>query len=376
MATTLTADQVQLHLQHLASTTNFRVFPILAETVLYAMFTMLICMSSYILITRGLRSRSSQMMLAVTLILFALSTWDWAIDILLLRDDLKVFLPADLIQPLPDHTRRTKVNTALHISQSITNNISTMLSDMVVCWRVYVVYGRSKRVMWMAVALLTALASGLLLCNMTQIGIGFPSVVHLHLLAPGELIIDIVTLILSALVNIWATCMIAYQAWRCRREIRHYLKDTTNRTFAESMLALFAETGTVYTILWVLKNLIVLPVIEPTDYTDYAALVMYQMTGMYPTLIIILVALRKSHLENQFTSYGGAATTRNQDIAFNPDAWTPGLTNSGSCCESEIVVSSRKIKISAPDSKTDVASKDEEKSAHGTIGADIMDITA
>jgi hypothetical protein len=48
---------------------------------------------------------------------------------------------------------------------------------------------------------------------MTQIGLGFPSVSHLHLLAPAELIIDIVTLIFSALVNIWATGMITYQAW-------------------------------------------------------------------------------------------------------------------------------------------------------------------
>jgi hypothetical protein len=55
--------------------------------------------------------------------------------------------------------------------------------------------------------------AGLLLCNLTQIGIGFPSVVHLHLLAPAELVIDIVTLIMSALVNIWATAMIGYQAW-------------------------------------------------------------------------------------------------------------------------------------------------------------------
>ncbi|KAJ7885016.1 hypothetical protein B0H13DRAFT_2666910 [Mycena leptocephala] len=348
-------EQVQLHLQHLANTTNFRVFPILAETVLYAIFTVLICMSSYILITRGLRSRSSKIMLAVTLVLYALSTWDWAIDIQLLRDDLKVFLPADLIQPPPDHTRRLKVNTALHISQSITNNISTMLSDVVVCWRVYVVYGRDKRVLWMAGALLTALACGLLLCNMTQIGLGFPSVSHLHLLAPAELIIDIVTLIFSALVNIWATGMITYQAWRCRREIRYYLKDTSNRTFAESMLVLFAESGTVYTILWILKNLIVLPVIEPTEYTDYAVLVMYQMTGMYPTLIIILVALKKSHLENQFTSYGGDA------------AWTHAFGSSST--ESDIIVSSPVARTSAQDSKTEVGSKNEEKPDHDVVDA-------
>ncbi|KAJ6540729.1 hypothetical protein B0H19DRAFT_1269276 [Mycena capillaripes] len=381
-ATTLTPEQVQLHLQHLASTTNFRVFPILAETVLYgespplltAIFTVLICMSSYILITRGLRSRSSKMMLAVTLILYALSTWDWAIDIQLLRDDLKLFLPAELIKPVPDHARRVNVNTALHISQSITNNISTMLSDIIVCWRVYVLYGRNKRVLWTAGALLTALACGLLLCNMTQIGLGFPAVTHLHLLAPAELVIDIVTLILSALVNIWATCMITYQAWRCRREIRHHLKDTTRRSFAESMLALFAETGAVYTTLWILKNLIVLPVIEDTEYTDYAVLIMYQMTGMYPTVIIILVALKKSHLENQFTTYGGV-TTNTHDIVFKnggDSAYTPPLTSSSG--DSEIIVSSRRVRRLKSDSNTDVASKDGEKSTHSLKGVNPGDI--
>ncbi|KAJ6555298.1 hypothetical protein B0H10DRAFT_1220361 [Mycena sp. CBHHK59/15] len=368
ITTGLTAEQVQLHSEHLASTTDFRVFPILVETVLYAIFTVLITTSSYILTTRGLRSRPSKMMLAITLVMYGLSTWDWAIDIHLLRDDLKVFLPADLIQPPPDHARRLKVNAALHISQAITNNISTMLSDMVVCWRVYVVYGRNKRVLCMAVALLFALFCGILLCNLTQIGLAFPSVVPLHLLSPGELVIDIVTLILSALVNIWATSMIAYQAWRCRREIRHYLKDTTNRTFAESMLVLFAESGTVYTILWILKNIIILPVIEDTAYTDYASVVMYQMTGMYPTLIIILVALKKSHLENQFTSYGGATSHnsipggRNMVFGSGPtnSAWSPArfISPSG---KSDIIVSTDIIIEQG--SKTELgSSKDGEKS--------------
>jgi len=98
--------------------------------------------------------------------------------------------------------------------------------------------------------------------------------------------------------------MIAFQAWRCRRAIRRYLQATTRRTFAESMLALFVESGTVYTVLWILKNIIIIPVVEPSAYTDYATVVMYQMTGMYPTVIIILVALKNSHLEHQFTGYG------------------------------------------------------------------------
>ncbi|KAF7350085.1 hypothetical protein MVEN_01310400 [Mycena venus] len=320
MVSALTAEQVQLHSDNLASTANFRVFPVLVETALYAIFTILITASSYILITRGLRSRASKAMLAVTLVMYGLATWEWAIDIHLLRDDLKVLLPADLVQPPPDHARRIKVNTALHVAQGITNNICVVLSDMVVCWRVYVVYDRNKHVLAMAITLLVTMASAIFLCNLTQVGEAFPSV-RLHHLVPSQLIIDGVALGLSALINVWATAMIGYQAWRCRRAIRHYLSDSSNITFAEGMMALFVESGIVYSVLWILKNIIIIPKVEPTAYTMYATVVMYQVTGMYPTLIVILVALRKSHLENQFTSYGDASrtsTTVSRNAMFSP----------------------------------------------------------
>ncbi|KAJ6460514.1 hypothetical protein C8R45DRAFT_1029296 [Mycena sanguinolenta] len=352
MATALTAEQIQLHAAHLASTTDFKVFPLLVETMLYAMFTILIMMSTYFLTTRGLRSRSSKVMLAVTLVMYGLSTYDWAIDIHLLRDDLKVFLPADLIQPPPDYTRRIQVNNALHISQFIVANISTMLSDTVVCWRVYIVYGRSKHVFWVAMLLLTLLFCAILTCNLTQIGIAFPWVRHLYILAPGELTIDIVALILSALVNIWATLMITYQAWQCRLVIRHYLKDTDTRVFAESMLALFAETGTIYTILWILKNIIIIPRVEPTSYTDYATVVMYQMTGMYPTVIIILVALKKSHLEHQFTSYGEVTTQHTTVQVYRGMVFAPAPQPS--------VTETHNVSLPRPDSSTELGSNGEE----------------
>ncbi|KAJ7659482.1 hypothetical protein B0H17DRAFT_1212876 [Mycena rosella] len=285
IATALNAEQAQLLSENLASTTSFRVFPILVETALYG----------------------ATFVLAITLVMYGLSTWDWAIDVYLLWDDLNVFLPADLIHPSPDHSKRLKINTALRISQAITNNISVMLSDTVVCWRVYILYERSKGVLWTALALLSALFSALFLCNLTQIGIGFPAVRSLHRLAPGELVIDIIALALCALINMWATSMIGYRAWRCRQEIRRYLKGTDGRVLAESILTLFAESGVVYTALWIVKNTIILPTVENTAYTYYATVVMYQMTGMYPTLIIVLVALKNSHLEHQFTELAEGA---------------------------------------------------------------------
>ncbi|KAJ6514046.1 hypothetical protein DFH09DRAFT_1197032 [Mycena vulgaris] len=353
IATALTAEQAQLHASHLASSTNFLLFPLLVETVLYAIFTVLIFISSYILIARGFRSRSGKIMLAVTLVMYGLAAWDWAVGVHLLRDDLKVFLPSDLIHPPPDNSQRHKMNTALRVSRSIMNNICVILSDMVVCWRVYVVYVRNKRVLFTACILLTLLFSSTLLCNLTQIGIVFPSVWPLHRLAVIELGIDIVALSLSALVNIWATVMILAQVWRCRQQINLYLKTTTRRTFAESILVLLAESGVVYTTFWILKNIIIIPAIEPTPYTAYATVVMNQVVGMYPTIIIILVALKKSHLEHEFYSCGGDADGSMVFASRPPSARTlsvsPRLTKSGESRSDIIDIAS--------DSKTELGSE-------------------
>ena len=75
----------------------------------------------------------------------------------------------------------------------------------------------------------------------------------------------------------------------------------------------------------ILRNIILLPVVENTSYTNYSTIIMYQMTvrlyhhtplhcsdcsiatsvqGMYPTIIIVLVTIQKSHLESQFTYPG------------------------------------------------------------------------
>ncbi|VDC05837.1 unnamed protein product [Peniophora sp. CBMAI 1063] len=294
--------EVEVVRQDLAQTTDFRIFPLLAETVLWVIFSVLIVTSAHILLSRGLRSRANRIMFALTLIMYTLSTLDWAIDVRRVWTDLKISLPAELSSPPQNEHGLDQLNVALKIVESIANQICVLISDVVVCWRVCVVFGNDGRVVGVAVAFLVALETGLLLCGLTQVGIGFPEASPaLAVLAPLELPIDIVTLALSALVNIWATGMIAYRAWACRREIRRHFKDTGRKTFMESILVLFLESGTIYTVLWILRNIIVLPVVEGSPYTNYSAMVMYQMTGMYPTVIIVLVTLQRSHLENQFT---------------------------------------------------------------------------
>lgn len=66
--------------------------------------------------------------------MYALSTFDWALDIHFVRNDLKVYLFADLEQPPRNEVKRMKVDAALKVAQSITNNICVRYHLYLTCW--------------------------------------------------------------------------------------------------------------------------------------------------------------------------------------------------------------------------------------------------
>ncbi|KAF9067917.1 hypothetical protein BDP27DRAFT_1403527 [Rhodocollybia butyracea] len=312
--------------QTLAETTDFRVFPLLVETILWAIFTVLIFTMSYIVISRGLRARSKQIMLAFTLVMYTLATLDWAIDVRRVWTDLKVSIPEELSSPQDNDSALNTENMLLRVIQAITNNICVVMGDLIVCWRVCVVCRWRKSVTATAIVLLLIQAATALTCNLTQIGISFPNLIHLHALAPSQLYIDIIALSSSALINIWATGMIAHQVWYFRHEIQQqFANGSDRRTFTECVLIIFVETGTVYTVLWILKNVIVIPQISPTPYVNYANFTMNIIVGMYPTLILILVALRRSHLEHEFGRSDNNANTG--PLRFAPAISSQQLSN-------------------------------------------------
>ncbi|KAE9402384.1 hypothetical protein BT96DRAFT_552681 [Gymnopus androsaceus JB14] len=297
----LNATEIETARLQLAETTDFYVFPLLAETVIWAIFTFLVSTSTYVLVARGLNSRSKKVMVTFTLVMYTLSTIDWAIDVRRVWTDLKITIPGELTSPPKDLTHQNTMNTLLRIIQAITNNVCVMMSDLVVCWRVCVVYKWDKRIVATATFFMVALFSTVFLCNLTQIGVGFPSVKSLHLLAPSQLKIDIIALTFSFSINIWATLMVALRAWKAKKGIWAHMLNGSRKSFTETALMLFVESGIIYTVLWILKSIIIIPGVANTSYTNYAIMVMNQAIGMYPTVILVLVAFQRSHLDSQFT---------------------------------------------------------------------------
>ncbi|KIK57321.1 hypothetical protein GYMLUDRAFT_61336 [Collybiopsis luxurians FD-317 M1] len=255
-------------------------------------------------------------MLSLTLVMYGLATLDWLIDVRRVWTDLKTSVPALLVSPALDETTLNTTNVLLHIIQSITNNICVIIGDLVVCWRVCVVFNWDRSTVITATVLMLALFSTALTCNLTQIGVGFPNVTHLHVLQSSQLYIDIIALSFSAIINIWATTMIASKAWKSRRQIKLYLASADRKSSAESIMTIFVETGVVYTILWILKNIIIIPGVANTSYTNYAVVVMNQAVGMYPTVILVLVVLQKSHIDNKFQLAGDSDTVTTGPVRF------------------------------------------------------------
>ncbi|KAI0308546.1 hypothetical protein OF83DRAFT_1023840, partial [Amylostereum chailletii] len=57
---------------------------------------------------------------------------------------------------------------------------------------------------------------------------------------------------LSLVANLWATSLIGCRAWYHRRLIKEYLhRGSGTRTLVEKTLALIAESGVLYCLIWV-----------------------------------------------------------------------------------------------------------------------------
>ncbi|KIK57320.1 hypothetical protein GYMLUDRAFT_61335 [Collybiopsis luxurians FD-317 M1] len=290
--------------------------------------------------------------------MYGLATLDWLIDVRRVWTDLKTSVPALLDSPARDESTLNTENVVLRIIQAITNNICVIIGDLVVCWRVCVVYSWSGSTIITAIILMLALFSTALTCNLTQIGVGFPNVTHLHALQPSQLYIDIIALSFSAIINIWATGMIALKVWQSRRQIKLYLSGADRRSSAQSIMTIFVESGVVYTILWILKNIIIIPGVANTSYTNYAIFVMNQavvsfsesdnfdqshayihislLQGMYPTVILVLVVLQRSHIDNKFQYSASNMTGTSGTVRFAHGTHTTTATGTVSQHEMRI----------------------------------------
>ncbi|KAF9029449.1 hypothetical protein BDZ89DRAFT_720087 [Hymenopellis radicata] len=187
-----------------------RIVAVICESVFYGIHIILLIVAfRFLFRPDGFRSWRRMIMIATTLLMFAISTALWALDIA----DLMV--PVQLLHEMTNAIPKfsdSKLNQWRFFAQTILYTFEFIIGDAVVVWRAYALSGSRKRVLIPLVVMLAAsLGMGLyfLGCIM-EYGryLGRPKRCSRS---------QIATYFISLGTNFCATFVIVYQVWRYRR---------------------------------------------------------------------------------------------------------------------------------------------------------------
>ncbi|KAI0761070.1 hypothetical protein BD413DRAFT_250713 [Trametes elegans] len=334
--------------------------PMIALTALFAAFTALAAQSVYFLIrTRG-RQRSALVLSGAIAALYVSTCLYWASQLRALSgplhtlvDELRGFgnaayclgealatanatTDAGQVQVLcagmlPDVARDNFHGGGSPLEECVPTaslTINILIGDAIVWWRALVLFERDRRLVLVSVALVAATAGlgivdTVVSCedifiqgNKAQQGtIFFTNEFH-----AGELygynVYGAAAATLSLLTNVVATVLIACKAGH-KRLIKDYLSCIPKRDQAIHVLVLLIESGAVYSILLTFAVAFGFATVPRgprpiSAQAEDAVLHFYlylqssliPLIGMYPTAIILIVALKRSRCDAHFTHPG------------------------------------------------------------------------
>ncbi|KAF8191043.1 hypothetical protein K438DRAFT_1970785 [Mycena galopus ATCC 62051] len=329
-----------------------------AQTAMCSVYGTVFAVAVYSIFRRGLKSRSSIIMLCVVVSLYAVSVTGWAIGFATRLGNIHTLLMIPEIS-IPE---REGAGNALIKRFGVANEVifffNMIVGDGVVIWRTWAVYqGR---------LLAIAIPSTLLLMSFVFALIDLTCAAYLGPLPGAEQICppsSMIAWVFSVATNAACTILIFVRARQHRRIVRELnMPRQTRRMSAENILSLLVESGFIYTLLWLTQIIGYLPIYRDSPWfflwfvIDPIINAGSLNTGMYPTLIIVIVNFKRTIWEDSPTTPSNALGSLHLVV---------NTTRSGRI---DTVVSPRRvdwetvIDITQQDSKAD--QKDKQPSEH------------
>ncbi|KAI9450397.1 hypothetical protein BJY52DRAFT_1215517 [Lactarius psammicola] len=179
------------------------------------------------------------------------------------------------------------------IVDGIITRLMYILSDVICAWRAVVLWNRDKRV----IAILLLFILGTIAAAGCELGLGLISGnSQSETMGLGPLIMVGPTLA----TNLLSTGLIAWKAWQHRTSIRKHLGEGSGSVRVERVFALLIESGFIYCCPWILYLISAFNVIPEPGFSVMDRILVF-VSGLYPTAIIILVAMQKSPVEHYST---------------------------------------------------------------------------
>ncbi|KAJ7765653.1 hypothetical protein B0H16DRAFT_1523868 [Mycena metata] len=258
-----------------------------AAAVSYGIFFCIGTLSSYTLIRRGLhgqRARQALLLISLTMLIAATAHLAVYIGYVLLQFPT---LAAEYVDP-------TVIRRRLNISLTCLRRLTYFLSDIIVCWRAWVLWPDNRIVH----AALAVCMTGTGATTLTLLVFDFKSEFHgVHYSQLTQNFLGTFGLLVT---NFFVTVLIGYKLWYYRHNVKKYINRPGNKnTKVESILILLMESGGLYCAFWIL-----LIVGDFGYYGPDFGCEWFQpnISGIYSTLVIYMVSRQMMFSEEVFSN--------------------------------------------------------------------------
>ncbi|KAF8172527.1 hypothetical protein K438DRAFT_1851343 [Mycena galopus ATCC 62051] len=294
----------------------------IAQTIFFSAYGIFFAVALYSIFRKGLRSRTSIIMLLVVVYLYVASAAQWAMNVWVTLTKIHGFL---MVPDVPFRDRpelaAAKIFKVVGVQEAIFD-FNMAVGDSVVVWRTWAVYqDRVQRRILVILVPGTLLLLTFIFSIIDTVCSNYDGAAPL----PGVCFeAGMIGWALSAATNITCTIFIGLKVRRHRKLTRPLGKPS--RMSGEKILSILFDSGFIYSLLWVSQmisffasaNLITLT--SPAVYLwGIISAMGNQVAGFYPTLIIVIVNLRRTIWEEEESSMP----------VSNPLRWAPNTNRSG-----------------------------------------------
>ncbi|KAH9938876.1 uncharacterized protein BXZ73DRAFT_99937 [Epithele typhae] len=337
----MSSGMPSLDAQYWLHDTYLRVYPLLVNSVissaLFGTTTALEVATAYAILRKGLDGRMPKVLFASSVVLYVSTSLFFAFSTALLFVGTRYsFAYASFeyscnVHCDPSDYPNALKNTedALHLGITITFMINMLVGDLIVWWRALLVWRYNKIILaFGAVVLLVCVVFGLIATHTTpnsamyQIG-NYQSTTFFFGDKAG-----FACIILSLVSNVLATALISYKTWQHWKFVQSYLARAYFNSHALGSLMLVIESGVMYCTIWIFVTfaygVMNSPAFSSTTSSfgmsvifrvvPYVPSFLIPIIAMYPMAIIIVIAFRRSPLDEvaiqTFGSHGGSAVLR------------------------------------------------------------------
>ncbi|KAH7873037.1 uncharacterized protein C8R40DRAFT_414280 [Lentinula edodes] len=296
---------------------------VFCEGIFHGMYTTLFCSAMYLLLHRRKSKRiTNTIMTILTVVMYCISTVHLALSVRMNLVALFTQKAADGGETLYDDQ-----GSPLYFGQVAFEVINCVLGDSIVTWRTWVLWGRDWRAIYFPCFLMVG-------SSVT----GSVMVYQFSLSPPGQPNFSNNTTIwfsifggFSFLTNFYAVIVISLKTWLHQRKMKRVCVDVlVNGPRYYGALFLVIESGGIYCIAVIL---VIIFFVQSSNVVIILADMLAHLTGIYPTVIIVLVCLKLTQHDEmtrkeatlasmQFRGHP-LATTTIQNEAMNPSRTYP-----------------------------------------------------